>query len=357
MVRRPSKAGTKKAAQAHPAGKRFCGIRLGPPIVLPEGIDPRRASAIVLLKNKWVNGTLLQYHFMDDWPAADPQKEIVRQAFAQWKNIGIGLDFEEVAAQEEAEIRVGFADDGSWSYVGTDTLTAPVDEQTMNFGWDLTTSWGKATALHEIGHAIGLPHEHQNPKAGIVWDEDKVYEVFAQTQGWSHDQIYHNVIRKIPISDVQGTTWDPTSIMHYPFEAGLIKAPKPYDKGTPENVKLSQADIDFVRTLYPKSPSAAVALQPMQVHSLRMESGQQADFVIEPTMTRYHRMETVGQSDSKMVLFEVREGKPRYLTADDDSGIDKNAQIRYRLVRGKRYLLRVRLHHSGGADGFGVLMV
>ena len=26
------------------------------------------------------------------------------------------------------------------------------------------------TALHGIGHTLGLPHEHQNPNAGIVWD-------------------------------------------------------------------------------------------------------------------------------------------------------------------------------------------
>jgi hypothetical protein len=31
------------------------------------------------------------------------------------------------------------------------------------------------TALHGIGHTLGLPHEHQNPNAGIVWDEKTVY--------------------------------------------------------------------------------------------------------------------------------------------------------------------------------------
>ena len=31
----------------------------------------------------------------------------------------------------------------------------------MNFGWDLTQPGEIDTALHEIGHTIGFPHEHQ----------------------------------------------------------------------------------------------------------------------------------------------------------------------------------------------------
>ena len=27
----------------------------------------------------------------------------------------------------------------------------------MNFGWDLTTPYGRVTALHEIGHPLGFP--------------------------------------------------------------------------------------------------------------------------------------------------------------------------------------------------------
>ena len=53
-------------------------------------------------------------------------------------------------------------------------IAADPNERTMNFGWDLTTSYGHDTALHEIGHTLGFPHEHQNPTAGIVWNEPAV---------------------------------------------------------------------------------------------------------------------------------------------------------------------------------------
>ena len=76
-----------------------------------------------------------------------------------------------MSTSAEAEIRIGFQPGSSWSYVGRDAidLVSDFNERTMNFGWDLTTSYGCDTALHEIGHALGFPHEHQNPNAGIIW--------------------------------------------------------------------------------------------------------------------------------------------------------------------------------------------
>jgi Astacin (Peptidase family M12A) len=79
----------------------------------------------------------------------------VRRAFTEWKGLGIGLTFEEVSKPAGSMLRITFQNGlGSYSIVGTDNLQFP-SEETMNFGWDITGS-EFATALHEVGHALGL---------------------------------------------------------------------------------------------------------------------------------------------------------------------------------------------------------
>ena len=161
---------------------RLCKQPQALPIILSEALAPERARAIRVIKKKWVNGTVLHYCFLtsDKWSWPKEQMDVVRWAFKTWKDLDIGLKFVETTDVTEAEIRIGaMQNDGSWSYIGTDILQYQDLGRTMNYGWDLTTKWGHATALHEIGHTLGLPHEHQNPAAGIVWNEPKVYAYFS----------------------------------------------------------------------------------------------------------------------------------------------------------------------------------
>src|SRR5439155_8755648 len=130
---------------------------------------------------------------------------------------------EEVSDGGSADVRIGFVDgDGAWSYLGRDVRDVPGRfERTMNFGWDLTEDPRKAdVAVHEIGHTLGFPHEHQNPFAGIVWDEEAVYRYFGgPPNNWPRETVELNVLRKLAASEVQGTQWDPDSIMHSGFAA------------------------------------------------------------------------------------------------------------------------------------------
>jgi hypothetical protein len=329
-------------------------------VPLPAGLAPARASAIEILADKWVNGTVLHFHFLEnapDWNWPDDQKAIVRAAFDIWKNLGIGLSFIEVDDPGEAEICIGRdQNDGSWSYVGTDILRYKDRGRTMNFGWDLRTEWGRATALHEIGHTLGLAHEHQNPKAGIVWNEAAVYDHFSRPpNNWDHVTIYENILKKIPAAEIAGSSWSPDSIMEYPFDPGLIVAPKPFDEGVPANIKLAQSDVEWVRYFYPEElPMAEIA--PLQIHKLTDKSAGQCNFIFKPMATREYKIQTVGESDSRVVVFEQRDGEPRYLTAGDDSGVDSNLAIAVRMVKGRLYVIRVRVHYIAG-DGAALVLV
>jgi len=357
----------------------YCSLPQVPERVFSPNVHPGRLSLIRVNVDKWANGTVLHYYFFDrqfdgdyvyftdgtrEWRSFvgdENQRKVVRNSFKLWKETGIGLDFEEVDDREDAEIRVGFMQgDGAWSYVGRYILNIGTNERTMNFGWDLTRSSDEIdTAVHEVGHTLGFPHEHQNPYAGIVWDEEAVYAALAQPPNeWSRDKTYHNIIRKISPDTVQGSNWDPNSIMHYPFEPRLIKEPEQYfTAGLFPQPGLSERDKTWVKSFYPPlEPDKYPLLEPFQSFALEISAGEQLNFVIEPNATRYYNIRTFGISDTVMVLFEDDNGDLKYLTADDDSGEDYNAHIRIRLFKGRHYVLRIRLYYSYRAGETVVMM-
>lgn len=359
--------------------KSFCKMPKVPERVFSPGMDPRRMRLINTYADKWVSGTKLKYYFFKEksdgekveysdgskkwhsWGGEEVQKQVVRKAFDLWKKVGIGIEFEEVKTPQEAEIRIGFMEgDGAWSYLGRQILEIPKDERTMNFGWDLTSGpEGIDTAVHEIGHTLGFPHEHQNPNAGIVWNEKAVYaSLGGPPNNWSREDTYHNIIRKIPANTVQGTKWDHNSIMHYPFEAGLIKEPARFKNGLFPKGGLSTKDIEWVRILYPKlGEKRPEELIPLDLKKLSLNEGEQVNFEINPSETMEYHIQTFGSSDVVIVLFEKnKDGSLSYLKGNDDSGKESNAEIKLRLKRGRKYILKLRLYYKQRSGETALLM-
>lgn len=347
--------------------------------VFSTDMDPHRAELIVILEKKWVNGSILHYYFFDKdtdgrnvrlsdgssewrtWTTTEAEKDVVRNAFASWKNQGIGIDFKEVDSRNEAEIRIGFMrGDGAWSYVGRDIIDIGIglDERTMNFGWDLTERAIEIdTAIHEIGHTLGFPHEHQNPNAGIVWDDEAVYLALSNPpNNWSREKTFHNIIRKIPADTVQGSSWDPDSVMHYPFGPGMIKEPEEYKNGIFPPGGISERDKIWVRTFYPSLEESAPELKVGKSVKLKLSSGEQKNFLIIPKASRKYTMMTFGTSDTVMVLFEEVNGELFFLAGDDDSGTDYNAKISTRLRKGRKYVLRIRLYYEDSSGETAVML-
>lgn len=353
-AKKPSRKYAKKAAASGP--RPFCGIPPRPLPRLSEAVssDVRRTAAIISTRSKWVNKTVLHYCFFtgnSHFKVPSVQANAIRQAFASWKAIGIGLEFQEVNQMSEAEVRIGYstADGSSASAVGRDVLDIPLNEPTTVYGWDLTTHYGKGTALHELGHVFGMEHEHQNPFAGIKWHEEAVYtSLGGPPNNWSRNKTFHNILEKLDTQQVQGSSWDPDSIMEYEFEAGLIDEPQQYDvNGLVPPATLSNADKTWAAKWYPPSVAQPSGLQAFQSVSVELAAGQQVDFVFQPTATRRYTIATKGASDTLLALFEEIDGQPRYVTADDDSGEDRNASINNKCFAGRTYHVRLRLYYPG----------
>lgn len=222
----------------------------------------------------------------------------------------------------------------------------------------------------KIGHTLGFSHEHQNPKAGIRWDEPAVIEHFGgQPNYWPEAKTRHNIIDQPDASAVLGSNWDPASVMHYQFAAGLILKPEWASAGIfPSELRrqerdaqdppiLSSGDRKTILEIYPPARKTEIArLEPGVSWQLDIGPGEQASFAFEPPASRNYTFVTFGDADTVMVLMEEIHGEGVVIAADDDSGYSRNARIRIRLMPGRRYILRLRLYSRTAADTFGVIV-
>lgn len=197
---------------------------------------------------KWADGRTLGVYFMD---GSATQKARVKQHANKWSQYA-NIKFDFTATKNSAEIRISFvADDGSWSYIGTDCLGIAKSRPTMNFGWlrdDTDDTEYERVVVHEFGHALGAIHEHQNPKGGIEWNLPVVYKYFAGPPNhWSKEETDINVVGKYSVDQLNASKFDPNSIMLYQFDAALIKR----GVGTKFNTRLSTGDKRFIKKQYP----------------------------------------------------------------------------------------------------------
>ncbi|MEM5022240.1 matrixin family metalloprotease [Bacillus subtilis] len=200
----------------------------------------------VQVKKKWSNGRILRVRFLDGEPFVH---EKVKEYANQWSRYA-NIKFQ-FGNDPNAEIRISFKhpEGGYWSYVGTDNLSIPKDEATMNFeGFNRNTKEEEFSrvVLHEFGHCIGVSHEQSNPAANIPWDVPAVYRYYEK-RGWSKQKVDQNVLSKLAPEGVAFTTHDKLSIMQYPVDNELTLGD--YEIGW--NTTLSETDKKFISQMYP----------------------------------------------------------------------------------------------------------
>lgn len=189
----------------------------------------------------WTNGQTLKIGFIG---GSSVSRAYATAAFTEWAKYA-NLNFTYPAAGPY-DCRISFvANSGSWSYIGTDCKSISQSSATMNLGW-----LGNDVALHEIGHFLGLLHEHQNPTTPVCWNRDKVIQdLSGPPNNWSVSMIESNVLNPAPAANVITTPLDPNSIMMYSIPATWVCNGTGFSGGK----VLSQVDKDFITARYPRS--------------------------------------------------------------------------------------------------------
>lgn len=201
------------------------------------GIDMR---AVAYKDKFWPVGYKFKVGFLGT--KTTQQTNLVKSVCAEWAKVA-NVYFEFPAAGPY-DLRISFVSgDGAWSYVGIDSKNKPQSEATMNLGWYAADAY-----RHEIGHHLGLLHEHSNPISPIKWNEAQVIkDLSGPPNNWTDAMIRYNVLNPYPLPNVITTALDKVSIMMYPIPASWTLD----GFTTPGGQVLSDVDKKFIGERYP----------------------------------------------------------------------------------------------------------
>lgn len=152
---------------------------------------------------------------------------------------------------------------GYYSYLGTDILGIPANQNTMNldsFTMDTPESEFHRVVRHETGHTLGFPHEHMRAQLVARLDPRKTIAFFEQTQGWSAQEIMQQVLTPLPASSIRATAnADQDSIMCYQLPGSITIDGQPITGG----VDIDPLDQQFAASIYPLAVSPPVVNPPV----------------------------------------------------------------------------------------------
>lgn len=219
--------------------------------IMPEFVPNPERIAVLTTKYWHTAGVKLTVGFLDGAPT-DLRSRILLHMNA-WGEMA-NVQFVETSTDSQVRI-TRTSNDGYWSYLGTDILSIPADQPTMNlesFTMDTPESEFHRVVRHETGHTMGFPHEHMRKELVDKIDPDKAIAFFGATQGWSPKEVRQQVLTPLEESSLLGTAHaDPKSIMCYQIPGSITEDGQPIIGG----LDIDEQDFAFAAKIYPKHGS------------------------------------------------------------------------------------------------------